>query len=91
MRVSLPHGILLQNGVDVWIDDAAPAKSPIVIADQNGSYADVELSANLLVALQGGSFLHFGVSAGNGERVEFTLSLKGFTAAMEAMRGACVR
>ena len=81
MRISLPHGILLQQGVDIWIDDAQPAKAPIVIADENGSYADVELGSDMLTRLQGGSFLRLGVSAGNGERVEFSLSLKGFTAA----------
>jgi len=81
MRLSLPHGILLQQGVDVWVDDAAPTKHPIVIADQNGSYAEIELGADMLVALQGGSILRAGVSTGNGERVLFQLSLRGFTAA----------
>jgi invasion protein IalB len=81
MRFSLPHGILLQKGVDVWVDDAKPTSVPIIIADQNGSYADLPLDATRLTALQGGTFLHLGVSAGSGERVEFTLSLKGFTAA----------
>ncbi len=81
MRISLPHGIQLQKGVDYWVDNNAPTNTPIVIADQNGSYADLELTANLLVTLQGGSFLHLGVTAGSSERVEFTLSLKGFTAA----------
>jgi invasion protein IalB len=81
MRLSLPHGILLQKGVDVWVDAGKPTNFPIIIADQNGSYADVELGANMLVSLQGGGVLHVGVSAGSGERVEFSLSLKGFTAA----------
>jgi invasion protein IalB len=81
MRLSLPHGILLQKGADVWIDESAPTNHPIIIADQNGSYSDVELGGTMLVALQGGDFLHIGVTAGTGERVEFQLSLKGFTAA----------
>jgi invasion protein IalB len=81
MRLNLPHGILLQEGVDVSVDFAPPAKAPITVADQNGSYATVELSSNLIVALQGGAFLNLGVKAANGEPVEFQLSLKGFTAA----------
>jgi invasion protein IalB len=81
MRLSLPHGILLQKGVDVWVDSGAPTNHPITIADQNGSYADVDLGADMLTRLQGGGALHLGVSAGSGERVEFSLSLKGFTAA----------
>jgi len=81
LRLSLPHGILLQKGVDVWIDEGTPTNYPIIIADANGSYADVELGADMLTRLQGGGVLHLGVTGGNGERLEFSLSLKGFTAA----------
>lgn len=81
MRLSLPHGILLQKGIDLGIDDAAPVNHPIVIADQNGSYSDVPLDGGMLIKLQAGNFLHVGVTAGSGEKVEFQLSLKSFTAA----------
>lgn len=79
LRLSLPHGILLQKGVNVWVDLAAPTNYPITIADQNGSYATVELTGPMIVALQGGAFLNVGVSAANGDNVQFQLSLKGFT------------
>lgn len=81
MRINLPHGIKLPEGVDVWIDGRAPTKYVIGIADQNGSYADVPLDGDLLVALQGGNQLHLGIITGAGERIDFALSLKGFTAA----------
>lgn len=81
LRIGLPHGILLQEGLEIWIDEGARSKLPITIADQNGSYANLELGGTTLVALQGGSVLHLGVKAGNGEPVEFQLSLAGFTAA----------
>lgn len=81
LRINLPHGILLQQGVDVSIDAGAPTRVPITIADQNGSYATLELTADLLVALQGGGLVTFGVKAANGEAVGFQLSLKGFTSA----------
>ena len=81
MRINLPHGILLQEGVDISIDDGAPTRVPITIADQNGSYATLELTANLVLALQGGGIINFGVKAGNGEAVRLQLSLKGFTSA----------
>lgn len=81
MRFSLPHGVLLQKGVNVGVDDKAASTIPIVIADQNGSYADLEISPELLQGLQAGSALHLGVTAGTGEAVDFALSLKGFTAA----------
>ena len=81
MRINLPHGIRLPDGVDVWIDDKAATKHVIGIADQNGSYSDVPLDGNMLVSLQAGNFLRLGVLTGAGERIEFELSLKGFTAA----------
>jgi invasion protein IalB len=79
LRLNLPHGILLQKGADVWIDLAAPINYPITIADQNGSYASIELTGPMIVALQGGAFLNVEVTAANGDRVQFQLSLKGFT------------
>jgi invasion protein IalB len=81
MRINLPHGIRLPDGVDVWIDANPATKHVIGIADQNGSYADVPLDGNTLVSLQGGNVLQIGVTTGAGERIEFQLSLKGFTAA----------
>jgi invasion protein IalB len=79
LRLNLPHGILLQKGVDVWVDLAAPVTYPITIADQNGSYATIELTGPMIVSLQGGAFLNVAVTAANGDRVQFQLSLKGFT------------
>lgn len=79
MRLNLPHGILLQKGVDVWVDLATPVNYPITIADQNGSYSSIELTGPMLVGLQGGAFLNVAVTAANGDRVQFQLSLKGFT------------
>jgi invasion protein IalB len=81
MRVSLPHGVLLPEGVDVGIDDAAPTKHVISIADQNGSYAQFELGGSMIGELQGGTSLSIGVSAADGKRIVFKLSLKGFGAA----------
>lgn len=81
LRLSLPHGVLLQKGVDVWVDTSPAANYPITVADQNGSYADVKLDGNFIVVLQAGSVLHVAVTSASEERIEFQLSLKGFTAA----------
>ena len=81
MRVSLPHGVLLPEGVDVGIDDTAPAKHVISIADQNGSYSQFELGGSMIGDLQGGTSLSIGVSTGDGKRIVFKLSLQGFGAA----------
>ncbi len=81
MRLNLPHGLMLQSGVDTWVDTGAVTNRPIVTADQNGSYADIELSGQVAQALQAGGALNLGVTTISGERIEFAFSLRGFTAA----------
>jgi invasion protein IalB len=81
MRLSLPHGISLPDGVDVSINDDKPVNHVISVADQNGSYSQFELGANMIVGLQSGAILNIGVKAANGNPVQFQLSLKGFGAA----------
>ena len=81
MRVSLPHGISLPDGVDVGIDDGEPTKQVIAVADQNGSYSQFKVGADLIAALEGGTNLTIGVNAADGKRIVFRLSLKGFVVA----------
>jgi invasion protein IalB len=81
LRLNLPHGIVLPDGVDVWVDDKPPTKVVIGMADQNGSYADLQLDGPTLQTLQAGNVLHLGVTTVAKERIEFQLSLRGFTAA----------
>ena len=81
MRVSLPHGISLPDGVDVGIDDGQQTKHVIAVADQNGSYSQFNVGADLIAALEGGTSLVIGVNAADGKRIVFRLSLKGFIVA----------
>ncbi len=80
---SLPHGLLLPEGVQVWVDDGARTKHTITTADQNGSYAPVPIEAAMLATMKKGTILNVLVKAISGDEVIFQLSLNGFTAALE--------
>lgn len=81
MRLNLPHGIVLPEGVNVSVDEQAAIKYVILTADQNGSYADVELTEDVVARMQSGAALKLGVVTVGQEQIEFSLSLRGFTAA----------
>jgi invasion protein IalB len=79
MRLNLPHGLLLTNGVKVWIDEKTQTTYPIVTADQRGSYAVIPLDAGMIDGLKQGTLLNVGVSSYTGGDIIFQLSLAGFT------------
>ena len=81
-RLSLPHGLGLPEGVQVWIDDGPRTKHAIATADQNGSYAVVPLDEAMIAAMKKGTILNVLVKAASGDEVTFQLSLNGFTAAL---------
>ena len=81
-RLSLPHGLDLPEGVEVWIDDGPRTKHVIATADQNGSYAVVPLDEAMIAAMKKGTILNVLVKAASGDEVTFQLSLNGFTAAL---------
>lgn len=81
-RLSLPHGLLLPEGVQIWIDEGARARHPITTADQHGSYAAVPLDQAMIAAMKKGTILNVSVKSASGDEVIFQLSLNGFTAAL---------
>jgi invasion protein IalB len=81
--LSLPHGLNLPEGVQVWIDEGQRAKHAITTADQNGSYAIVPLDQAMIGSMKKGTILNVLVKSASGDEVTFQLSLNGFTAALE--------
>lgn len=81
--LSLPHGLLLPEGVQTWIDEGERTKYPITTADQNGSYASVPMSNALIASMKKGTILNVLVKSVSGDEVIFQLSLNGFTAALD--------
>jgi invasion protein IalB len=80
MRLSLPHGLDLPKGVDVWVDEAPRRNNPIVTADKSGSYAVIKLTDAMIAELKQGTQLNVAVTAYAGKEIVLQLSLAGFTA-----------
>lgn len=78
MVVSLPHGLDLQSGIKVSIDEENPSEHPIQTADANGAYARVGLSPDMVEEMKIGSALGVQFTAASGNEVKFDLSLAGF-------------
>ncbi|MYZ49401.1 invasion associated locus B family protein [Propylenella binzhouense] len=85
LRLSLPHGLRLPDGVRVSIDDGKRTTVPIETADQNGSYANIPVAGDFLAALKRGHMLSVAVTSVRGEEAAFQLSLDGFTAAFDKL------
>ncbi len=81
LQLSLPHGVALQSGAEIWVDKGAPKKLPIRNADANGSYAFAEIDSELLGSLRKGSLLNTAFQTLDGKRVVLQISLNGFTSA----------
>jgi invasion protein IalB len=74
----LPHGISFANGVTWGIDDGEKSQIAISNADQNGSYANFELSDGQIAALKKGSILRVSTKPMSGENLNIELTLAGF-------------
>jgi invasion protein IalB len=85
MTLALPHGLNLPNGIDFWVDEGARTKFPIETADQNGSYATIELGAAQLGALRKGTLANVAVKATGGDELILQLSLVGFSSAVDKL------
>jgi invasion protein IalB len=83
LKLALPHGIYLPDGVTIWVDDGAKSKFPIETADQNGSYCHADLSASLLGAMKKGAMLNVAVKSAKGDPIVLQLSLAGFSEAID--------
>lgn len=85
MRLQLPHGINLSEGVNISIDGGAPTEHFIRTSDANGAYAPVLLSDSLVGAMKLGNTLAVDIEAASGNSISLQLSLQGFSSAFELM------
>lgn len=81
MRISLPHGVDLTKGVEVSVDNGVAKQLVIGTADAAGAYSGTTVDAELLQSLKKGKALKVAFTAANGQRIETSVSLNGFTAA----------
>ena len=85
MLLALPHGLFLPAGETYQIDSGAKATVAIQTSDQNGAYAAVPLTPELLTAMKAGTNLNIGMESVTRKPVTIPVTLTGFTAAIDKL------
>ncbi|CDX56136.1 Invasion associated locus B family protein [Mesorhizobium plurifarium] len=85
MLLALPHGLFLPSGASYQIDSGKKATVAIQTSDQNGAYAAVPLSVELVKAMRSGTTLNIGMESVTRKPVTIPVSLKGFSAAIDKL------
>jgi invasion protein IalB len=85
-----PLGVLVQEGLELRIDGGEPQRSPYFLCQQNGCVVRAPLTKALVDAFRRGRQAAFAfgiVQNGKAGKVAATVSLTGFTRALEATKG----
>jgi invasion protein IalB len=82
LNLTLPHGLYLPSGVSYQVDSGAKNTAVIFSSDQNGAYANIRLTPELLARLKAGSVLNIGLETVSRNPLNIPVSLSGFTAAV---------
>ena len=85
MLLALPHGLFIPAGATYQIDAGEKKTVAIQTSDQNGAYAAVPLSADLVKVLKTGTNLNIGMESVTRKTVTIPVSLNGFTAAIDKL------
>lgn len=85
MLLALPHGLFIPAGASYQIDQGEKKTVGIQTSDQNGAYAAVPLTADLITALKTGTNLNIGMESVTRSPVTIPVSLNGFTAAIDKL------
>ncbi|BCH27386.1 invasion protein [Mesorhizobium sp. L-8-10] len=88
----LPFGIVLDTGVTPNIDDRPPLP-PVRIRTclPNGCIASYPMDSATVAKLRAGSRLNLGVVADSGQKLNFPISLHGFSAALDRIAALGLR
>jgi len=79
MVVAVPPGMLLKPGLQVQIDGNKPTKATYSICFPNLCFAEVEVNADYVGSLKGGSNLIVTTLTQQAKPIKFDISLVGFT------------
>jgi len=83
--LQVPLGVLLQPGLSITVDDGEPLELGYSICNNNGCIASFPLRDRIREALKRGINADVVVATANGQEIVISVSLKGFTAALEAL------
>ncbi|WP_419914471.1 invasion associated locus B family protein [Hoeflea sp.] len=81
LRLEMPHGLRLDQGARLAVDDGGEIILPITRSYRQGVYARTRLSPELLTALKRGTSLRIVMDTVDGSTVTIKMSLIGFSAA----------
>ncbi len=84
--LTLPLGIHLPSGVSLRVDRGQPVPAQVVHCDRDGCHARLALDRRLIKSLQAGLVAQVAFQDGVGQPIMVPVSLKGFTAALKAVR-----
>jgi invasion protein IalB len=85
MLLALPHGLYFPPGLTIAIDHGEATNVAIQTSDQNGAYAAMPLTDDLITAMKLGRSLNIAMRFADGRDMVVPLTLKGFSAALEKL------
>ncbi len=85
MLLTLPHGVYFPPGLTITIDRGEAIKVAVQTSDQNGVYAALPLTDDLITAMRLGRTLNIAMRFADGREEVVPLTLKGFSAALERL------
>lgn len=81
IKLSLPHGTLLQPGAEIRVDDGQSFRVPFQVSDADGVYTTQPLGSDLIATMKRGSKLFVSATFSDGKKREIPASLAGFSLA----------
>lgn len=89
-NILTPLGVLVQEGLELRVDGGDPQRSPYFLCQQNGCVVRAPLTKAIVDSFRRGKQAAFAfalVQNGKAGKVAATISLTGFTRALEATKG----
>lgn len=86
LRLLVPHGMSLPDGLTLLVDDAAVATMSFRTSLPGGVIASTDLTAGLEEALRAGGMLQITGMQNNGAALRLEMSLSGFSASIAKLR-----
>lgn len=85
MLLTLPHGLYFPPGLTITVDHGESTNVAIQTSDQNGVYAALPLSEELITAMKLGRTLNIAMRFADGREETVPVTLTGFTAALDKL------
>lgn len=85
MLLALPHGLDLQKGISLRVDEDKPVTAPLQTSDRNGVYSAFPLTDELIKSMKNGGKLIVQMQSVQKKPFKVNVSLSGFTSAIDRL------